>query len=129
MALLASAGTTNTAETPAEETPAAEENKTVEEPLKTPPAIGGYRVDKENEFSRITVIGLAKKGILTNVKIVSEDGKSKDLLTDEIRDEWAKAILESQSADPDAITGATLKVSAASVQEAVKEILDKAAGK
>ena len=129
MALLASAGTADTAETPSEETPAAEENKTAEEPSKTPPAFAGYRVDKENEYSRITVIGLAKNGILTSVKILSEDGKSKDLLTDEIRNEWAKAILESQSADPDAITGATLKFSAASVQEAVKELLDKAAGK
>ena len=29
------------------------ENKTAEEPPKTPPAIAGYRVDKENEYSRI----------------------------------------------------------------------------
>ena len=134
MAMLASAGTSDTAETsaaeaPADEKPAAEEKEAAEEALKTPPALAGYRVDKENEFSRITVIGIAKSGKLTSLKIFSEDGKSKDLLTDAIRDEWAKAVLESQSAEPDAITGATLKFSAASVQEAVAEILDKAAGK
>ena len=75
------------------------------------------------------MIGMTKSGKLTSLKIFSEDGKSKDLLTDAIRNEWAKAVLESQSAEPDAITGATLKFSAASVQEAVAEILDKAAGK
>ena len=41
----------------------------------------------------------------------------------------AKAILESGSASPDAVSGATLTFSAGSVQEAVTEILDKANGK
>ena len=50
-------------------------------------------------------------------------------VTDEIKAEWAKAILESQNAAPDAISGATLTFSAGSVQEAVTEILDKANGK
>ncbi len=134
MTLLASAGISDTSATPATEAPADEKpstegDKAAEEAPKTPPALAGYRVDKENEFSRITVIGIAKSGKLTSLKIFSEDGKSKDLLTDAIRNEWAKAVLESQSAEPDAITGATLKFSAASVQEAVAEILDKAAGK
>ncbi len=134
MTLLASAGISDTsatpaAEAPADEKPSTEVDKAAEEAPKTPPALAGYRVDKENEFSRITVIGIAKSGKLTSLKIFSEDGKSKDLLNDAIRNEWAKAVLESQSAEPDAITGATLKFSAASVQEAVAEILDKAAGK
>ena len=77
----------------------------------------------------VTVTASAKNGALTDVKITSEGEEGKDLLTDAIRDEWAKAILESGSASPDAVTGATLTFSAGSVQEAVTEILDKANGK
>ena len=139
MGLLASAGTADTGtETPEEELPA-EESATEKQPAdtdsaeaeapKTPPAYAGYRVDKENPFSRITVIAYAKNGVLVSVKILSEGEDGKDLLTDEIKAEWAKAILESQSAAPDAISGATLTYSAASVQEAMEEILEKAAGK
>ena len=139
MGLLASAGTADTGtETPEEELPA-EESATEKQPAdtdsaeaeapKTPPAYAGYRVDKENPFSRITVIAYAKNGVLVSVKILSEGEDGKDLLTDEIKAEWAKAILESQSAAPDTISGATLTYSAASVQEAMEEILEKAAGK
>ena len=139
MGLLAAAGTSDTGtEAPAEETPAeepAEEESAAEtvsaeaEVTKTPPALAGYRVDKENPFSKITVIAYAKNGVLVSVKILSEGEDGKDLLTDEIKTEWAKAILESQSAAPDAISGATLTYSAASVQEAMAEILEKAAGR
>ena len=114
-------------EAPAEE-PAAEEPAAEEAP-KTPPAYAGYRVEKENTFSRITVIAYAQNGQLISVKILSEGEEGKDLLTDEIKAEWAKAILESGSASPDAVSGATLTFSAGSVQEAVTEILDKANGK
>ena len=69
----------------------------------------------------MTVIIGTKNGQITSCKIQSEG--EQDLLTDEIRDEWAKAIVESGSAAPDAITGATLKFSAQSVQDAVTEIL------
>lgn len=126
------------AEAPAEEKPAEEpaaEGQPAEtapaesEAPKTPPAYAGYRVDKKNSFSRITVIAYAKNGMLVSVKILSEGEEGKDLLTDEIKAEWAKAILESQSAAPDAISGATLTYSAASVQEAMAEILEKAAGR
>ncbi len=101
----------------------------MEETPKAPAAYAGYRVDKENAFSRITVIGYARNGKLANVKILSEGEDGKDLLTDEIRNNWAKAILESGSAAPDAITGATLQFSAGSVTEAMTEILDKINGK
>ena len=139
MGMLAAAGTADAGtKAPAEETPAEEpaaEGQPAEtapaeaEAPKTPPAYAGYRVDKENSFSRITVIAYAKNGMLVSVKILSEGEEGKDLLTDEIKAEWAKAILESQSAAPDAISGATLTYSAASVQEAMAEILEKAAGK
>ena len=86
-------------------------------------AYGVYRASRENDFSKVTVIASAKNGALTDVQILSEGEEGKDLLTDEIKAEWAKAILESGSASPDAITGATLKFSAGSVQEAMTEIL------
>jgi uncharacterized protein with FMN-binding domain len=85
-------------------------------------AAGVYSVTKGNSFSRVTVTAYTKNGKLTDVKIESEGDA--DLLTDEIREEWAKAILESGSASPDAITGASLKFSAESVQEAMTEILE-----
>jgi uncharacterized protein with FMN-binding domain len=148
MGLLASTGKTDAGEQPAEEPaaeeapaeepaveeapaeePAAEEPAAEEETPKTPPACAGYRVDKENAFSKITVIAYARSGKLISVKILSEGEEGKDLLTDEIKAEWANAILESGSAAPDAITGATLTFSAGSVQEALTEILDKVNGK
>ena len=93
---------------------------------KAYPAYAGYCADQENDFSKVTVIAAAKSGKLTSVKILSSGDK--DLLTDEIRDEWAKAILESGSAAPDVITGASLTFSAQSVQDAVTEILAKIDG-
>ena len=122
MGILASTGTSDvTAETPAAETEAV--------PAKTYPLYAGYCADAENAFSKVTVIVGTHNGVLTSVKILSEGEEGKDLLTDAIREEWAKAILESGSADTDAITGATLKFSAGSVQEAMTEILDKINGK
>jgi uncharacterized protein with FMN-binding domain len=105
-----------------------EEPKAEEKPAeaeKPVPVFAGYRADKENDFSKITVIVTTKSGKPVDVKILSSG--EQDLLTDEIRDEWAKAIVESGSAAPDAITGATLKFSAQSVQEAMTEILSEAA--
>ena len=113
------------AEAPAEEkteTPA-EQPETKQEAGADGQAYAVYRVTKENDFSKVTVTAAAKNGALTDVKIASEGEEGKDLLTDEIRNEWAKAILESGSAAPDAVTGATLKFSAASVTEAMTEIL------
>ena len=97
-----------------------------ETPAKPAPAFAGYRAEAKNDFSKITVIACVKDGKLTDVKILSEGEEGKDLLTETIKEEWAKAILESGSASPDVITGATLTFSAGSVQEAMTEILDKA---
>ena len=66
-----------------------------------------------------------KEGKITKCKITSEEKSAgSDFLTDEIRNAWADAIVENQTADTDAITGATLKFSSAAVQEAVAEILE-----
>ena len=113
-----------TEEAKAEETKP-EEAKTEEKPAETSAADGQVytsgRSTKENDFSKVTVTIGAKNGQITSCKIQSEGDQ--DLLTDEIRDEWARAIVESNSATPDAITGSTLKFSAQSVQDAVTEIL------
>lgn len=87
---------------------------------------GSYRVTRENDYSKVTVTVGTKNGVMTSSRIASEG--EQDKLTDEIRNEWAKAILESGSATPDAITGASLTFSARSVQEAMTEILAKIAG-
>ena len=123
------------AEEPAVEEPAAEEAapEKKEEPAaaaaeKVVPAYAAYRAEAENNFSKVTVIAYAKNGKLANVKILSEGEGNNDLLTDAIREEWAKAILESGSAAPDAITGATLKFSTGSVQEAAEKVLAMVAG-
>ena len=118
-------------ELPTEEpAPEATEGPAGEEPAKEAPAYAGYRAEAENDFSKVIIIAYAKKGKLASVKILSEEKEGqKDLMTDEIREAWAKAILESGSAAPDAITGATLKISAGSVTEAMTKILEQMAGK
>jgi uncharacterized protein with FMN-binding domain len=64
-----------------------------------------------------------KEGKITKCSITSEaKSEGSDFLNDEIRKAWADAIVENQTADTDAITGASLKFSAAAVQEAVAEI-------
>ena len=86
---------------------------------------------KDGERTTIGVRGY--KGYIGETKkhafrLVYEGEDGKDLLTDAIKADWAKAILESGSASPDAITGATLTYSAGSVQEAMTEILAKIDG-
>ena len=111
-----------------EETEPAVTEMKAEETAGNGQAYGVYRASRTNNFSKVTVIASAKNGVLTDVQILSEGEEGKDLLTDEIKAAWAKAILESGSAFPDAITGATLKFSAASVQEAMTEILANMSG-
>jgi len=112
---------------PAEEpAPETKEEPKAEAPAASKAVFGGYRVTKENQFSKVTVTATAKDGQLSSVKIESEG--EQDLLTDEIRGEWAKAILETGNAAPDAITSSTLTFSAGSVSEAMTEILARIAG-
>ncbi len=117
---------------PAAEEPAAEE-KPAEEPAKTEEkaeqggtVYGSYLAEKETDFSVIRVFAGTKDGKITDCRITSEG--ENDYLTEEIRTAWAKAIVENQTADTDAITGATLKYSAGAVQEAVADILRQISG-
>ena len=87
---------------------------------------GVYSAQKTNNFSTVRVDMTIENRAIADCEITSfGDG---DLLTDEIRASWAQAIVDSQSAAPDAITSATLVFSAGSVQEAVEDILLQAVG-
>ena len=123
---------------PAEETkteePAAEE-KPAEMAAKTESSAfagqvyGSYMSEKETDFSKIRVLISTKNDVITECKITSEaKSEGSDFLKDEIKTEWAKAIVEAQGAENDTITGATLKFSAGAVTEAVAEIKAQMAG-
>ena len=77
---------------------------------------------KENAFSIITVKVTMRDGEITECSIESEGDQ--DLLTDELKSEWANAIVSSNSAMPDVITSSTFKFSAESVREAMADILN-----
>ncbi len=108
-------------EKPAEEKPA-EEAKTEE--TKTPSAYGGYLAEKETAFSTIRVIISTHSGEIVGCKVIcdAKEGQT-DLVTDENEANWAKAIVETQGAEIDTVTGAT--ISSDAVKEAVAEILAK----
>ncbi|MBQ6594257.1 MAG: hypothetical protein IJH78_01165 [Clostridia bacterium] len=87
---------------------------------------GTYTSEKENSFSTVKVDATVEGGAITACTITT--GGDNDLMTDELRESWAAAIVEAQTAETDVITGASLTFSAASVQEAVADILAQASG-
>ena len=113
--------------------PGAEEQKEEAKPAEEPKTeaeeagrvyYGSYTAKREINFSTIKVAINSKGGKITECKITSEAKmEGSDFLTDEIKDAWAKAIVENGTADVDTITGATLKVSSEAVVDAVNEIL------
>ena len=104
------------AEQPAEEPAAAEE-------APAPAPYGGYLAVKETAFSTIRVIVTTRNGVITDCKVLcdAKEGQT-DLVTDENEEAWAKAVVATQGAELDAVTGAT--VSSDAVREAVAEILE-----
>ena len=90
-------------------------------------ADGTYSAENTNQFSTVKVDATFEGGKIT-AATVSSDGGATDLLTDELRATWGDAIVEAQSADADAITGASLVFSAGSVKEAMDDILAQASG-
>ncbi len=87
---------------------------------------GSYMAKRETSFSIIRVFADSKGGKITNCRITSEAKmENSDSLTEEIKEAWAKAIMENGTADVDAITGATLKISSQAVIDAVNEILER----
>ena len=113
------------AESTPEPTPESTEEPKAEEPAEAGRTLyGSFMVKKETDFSVIRVYADTKGGKITSCRIESEEKSAgSDFLTDEIKDEWAKAIVENGTAETDVITGATTKLSSAAVIEAVNEIL------
>ena len=84
-----------------------------------------YISEQETPFSVIRVKVNAADGKITECCIESEDKHGGvDFLTDEIRDAWAKAIVEYGTADNDVITSATIKYSSEAVINAMNDILE-----
>ena len=113
---------------PTEEEKAAEnkDEKPTEdtEAAKSTVTCAGYIAQRETDFSTIRVIILTENGKIVGCKILSEEkSKGYDLLTENAKAAWEQAIVDSQGADTDVISGATLKFTAGAVQEAVAEIL------
>ena len=114
------------AEQPAEETESEQpaEESTAAEEAPAPAAFGGYLAVKETDFSVIRIIVSTRSGVITDCKVVCDAKEGQmDLVTDENEEAWAKAVVETQGAELDAVTGAT--VSSDAVREAVAEILEK----
>ena len=80
-----------------------------------------YTAESTNNFSTVKVEATVDGGKITECAITSS-GEG-DLLNDATREEWAKSIVEYQTADNDVISGATLTYSAGSVKEATDYIL------
>ena len=75
-------------------------------------------------FSTIRMIVTTRNGVITSCKVICDAKEGQmDLVTDENEEAWAKAVVETQGAELDAVTGAT--VSSDAVREAVAEILEK----
>ena len=83
-----------------------------------------YSATVVTQFSTITVSVKVRSKDIIDCSIESSDVDGRlDLLTDEMKAEWAKAIVNNDTAETDVITGATLKFSAGAVQEAMNDIL------
>ena len=59
---------------------------------------GTYTAESANNFSTVKVKAVIEGAQITDCEITSS-GEATDLLTDDIRSQWAAAIVESQSAD------------------------------
>ena len=82
---------------------------------------GPYTAERANDFSTVRVAMTVDGDRITDCEIATEGAS--DLMTDELRQAWAQSIVDNQSADNDVISGATLTYSAASVREAVDDIM------
>ena len=85
---------------------------------------GPYTAESSNDFSNVQVAMTIQGDEILDAAITSS-GDS-DLLTDDLRAEWAQSIVDNQSYENDVISSATLKYSAASVKEASADIFTQA---
>ena len=86
-----------------------------------------YTSEQETAFSKIWVYANAADGKITECSITSEAKEgSQDFLTDEMKENWAKSIVETGTAENDVITGATIKASSDAVIKGVNDIKEQA---
>ena len=83
-----------------------------------------YTAESSNDYSNVQVAMTIQGDEILDAAITSS-GDS-DLLTDDLRAEWAQSIVDNQSYENDVISSATLKYSAASVKEASADIFTQA---
>ena len=85
---------------------------------------GPYTAESSNDFSNVQVAMTIQGDEILDAAITSS-GDS-DLLTDELRAQWADSIVANQSYENDVISSASLKYSADSVKEAAADIFTQA---
>ncbi len=85
---------------------------------------GPYTAERSNEYSNVQVTMTIQGDQILDAEITSSGDN--DLLTDELRAEWADAIVVNQSYENDVISSASLKYSADSVKEAAADIFTQA---
>ena len=85
---------------------------------------GTYTSAQNSGFSTVTVTMTFSEDAITDCKITSSGDQ--DFLTDALRESWAKAIVEAQSSDVDAVTSSTLSFSVKAVQDAVADCVAQA---
>lgn len=85
---------------------------------------GTYTSAQNSGFSTVTVTMTFSEDAITDCKITSSGDQ--DFLTDELRETWAKAIVEAQGSEVDAVTSSTLSFSVKAVQDAVADCVAQA---
>ena len=88
---------------------------------------GTYSDTEEYGYSSITVTMTFSADAITDC-VIESDGGPNDMLTAERKEAMAKAIVEGQNADVDAVTSCTLVGSVGAIQTAVAKIIAEASG-
>ena len=85
---------------------------------------GPYTAERSNDYSNVQVAMTIQGDEIIDAEITSSGDN--DLLTDELRAQWADSIVANQSYENDVISSASLKYSADSVKEAAADIFTQA---
>ena len=85
---------------------------------------GPYTAERSNDYSNVQVAMTIQGDQILDAEITSSGDN--DLLTDELRAQWADSIVANQSYENDVISSASLKYSADSVKEAAADIFTQA---
>ena len=85
---------------------------------------GPYTAERSNDYSNVQVAMTIQGDEIIDAEITSSGDN--DLLTDELRAQWADSIVANQSYENDVISSASLKYTADSVKEAAADIFTQA---